>query len=508
MNFSKFKTIFNYYWAKLLAALRVRTPIGGIEISDAVLRIAYFDDKSWKLDGVRLEPGVMESGKVRDYAKFVEALKNLRSKVFGENAQGRTNIVASLSSISIYSQVFSLPIIEGENLEKAIMLNVQMVSPVDVSQAYSGWQMVGRDQDALRLEILSAFIEKSTVDEINRALFEAGFLVVAMESRALALSRIFRQEGEGMDISRSYVMVSIDGSGVDFLIIRRGQLYFEYFNPWRDIMDEQGRVSMDAYRAAILRSLHQVLNFYGQHWQDPVSEVVISATSLGDEAAAIITENFLLPTRRLRLKLGDEIYPDWYIALGCGLRGVVPRSEDRELSLLGIGAGEEFRREQFINFLRLWRLAMPVALGILAIMFFLADLFVIQTKHSFESQSLFALSAEQAKENDTLRADAETFNKSIAMIRSVQTTDFPKSTFIEKLNTIAAKNSISITSLDFPSLDQLSLRGETNSEERVVAFKNALEADTQFKSINLPLTGITSDGGIVAFSMSFGVVSE
>jgi len=428
MFFSRIKTFLKYYSEKLLALLRLKSVLAGLEISDASLRLAYFDGKAWQINGVRLEPGVMEGGKIKDREKFVAALRGLKLKLLsGEGGRKRINTIVSLSSISIYSQVFSLPIVEGENLEKAIQLNVQMVSPVESSQAYSGWQFVGRDQDALRLEILSAFIERATVDELSKALFEAGFLIVALESRALALSRVLRVEGDGIDVARSYVMVSIDGSGIDFLIIRGGQLYFEYFNPWRDIMDEKGQVSMELFRTTILRSLHQVLNFYGQHWPDPVSEAILSATALGEEAKKVIEENFSMPVRTLTLKLGESVGPEWYIALGCGLRGLVSRRQDKELSLLGFGAEEEFRREQFIDFIRLWRLAMPAALGVLLLMFFLADIFVIQTRKNLESQTLFNLSSEQLKEIETLQAGAKEFNKIVAAIKAVQGAAFLKS---------------------------------------------------------------------------------
>lgn len=507
MNTGKLKTIIKYYFLKLLAFLRLKSIVAGLEVSDAALRLATFDGKAWRMSGVRLEPDVMEKGEIKDHEKFVAALKALKSKILnGGGEDKKINTVVSLSSISIYSQVFSLPIVEGESLDKAIQLNVQMVSPVESSQAYSGWQLVGRDQDALRLEILSAFIERATVDKFSKALFEAGFLVVALESRALALSRVLRVEGEGIDVARSYTMVSIDGSGIDFLIIRQGQLYFEYFNPWRDIMDENGQVSMDLFRTTITRSLHQVLNFYGQHWSDPVNEVVLSATALGEEAKKVIEENFSTPVRFLFLKLGQAVGPEWYIALGSGLRGLVPRRQDKELSLLGFGAEEEFRREQLIDFVRFWRLVMPVSLGALVVIFFLADLFVIQTRRALESQSLFNLSNEQLREGETLQAEAKEFNKTVLAIRSAQNTAFLKSGLLEKLANLMSASGISLTDFNFQSEGQpVSLVGSARSEDKIISFKNALAADPQFGSVNLPLISIVESPDGVSFSMSFAV---
>lgn len=496
---------FKYYFDKLLAFLRVRPLVVGLEISDAVLRLAYFDGVAWRLNGIRLLPGIIEAGKIKNHDQFVAALKELKARTFSKKEiRHKVSVIVSLSSISIYSQVFSLPIIEGENLDKAILLNIQMVSPVEISQTYSGWQKVGEDQGALRLEILSAFIDRPTVDELGRALFEAGFLVAVLESRALALARILREQAVGVDVSRPYVMFSLDNSGLDFLIIRRGQLYFEYFIPWRDVMDEKGQISMPSFEAAITRSFHQVVNFYSQHWPEPLAGAVLSATALKDEARKIIKENFSLEVTDLSLKFGQTIGPEWFVALGCGLRGLKPRSRDKEMSLLGIGAEEEFHREQLINFARLWRLSMPVALGMLLISFLLADLFLIRMRTSLEAQTLFNLSDAQAKENQTLQDKARDFNQGVALIGNIEKSAISRSKFLEKLSGLLSAHGVTVSRFSFGSLDTpITVNGEAQSETKISDFKKALEGDPAFKEINLPLSDIKPVLGGVSFSITF-----
>ncbi|MDP2598663.1 MAG: hypothetical protein Q8P49_02445, partial [Candidatus Liptonbacteria bacterium] len=462
-----------YYGKRLLALLRVRPLVGGMEISDLVMRFIYFDDASWHLSGIRLPPGVMEAGKIKDYAQFVAALKALKLQAFsGKNIRSRINTIVSLSSVSIYSQVFSLPIIEGENLEKAIQLNIQMVSPIDIAQAYSGWQTVGKDQGSLRLEVLSAFIDRPTVDEISKALLDAGFLVVAMEPRALALARVLKEIGAGFDRSRSYIVIALDNSGLDFLIVRRGQLYFEYFNPWRDIVDDKGQIPLPAFEAAVIRSLHQVMNFYSQHWPEPISEVVLSAAAFHAETEKIIQDNFSLPVRDLALTISEPIGVEWTIALGCALRGQKPRGKDQEMSLLGIGAEEEFRREQILNFARFWRLLMPSALAMLLLAFSLADLFLLQTKQGLESHSLFTLNSGQAKESEALAADATDFNHIVALIRGVQATTVSQSVVWDAIGAVMAANGVTPSRLTAPSPGApIILSGTAKSSDALANFK-------------------------------------
>jgi hypothetical protein len=394
-------------------------------------------------------------------------------------------------------------------LDKAIQLNIQMVSPADISQTYSGWQKISEDPTTLRLEILSSFLDKATVDELTKALFEAGFLAVALESRALALSRLWREQGAGFDPNKSYILVSLDSSGLDFLVVRRSQLYFEYFIPWRDITDKKGQISMDVFGATVVRSLHQVLNFYGQQWPDPVQEVVISATGLKEEIEKIVKENFSLHPVELRFQIDESIGPEWFVALGCGLRGLKPRSKDNEVSLLGVGAEEEFRREQFINFASLWRILMPVALGLLLITLFLGDLFLVQTRSSLESKLFFSPSNEQLEESEALQGQAQEFNRLVAAIKEVQGSAAPKSRLFDKIQGFLKASGVTLTRFYFQSPDlPIILNGRAKSQDQIVSFKNAIGSEPEFKDVNLPLSGVVSDQSGLSFSMTFKLAPQ
>lgn len=502
----------SHYIPKILSVLRIRPFIGGLEISDIAFRFVSFSGGVWHLVVIRLEPGILEGGKIKNREKFISALKDLKSKAFPGKKPRKISVVTSLSSINIYSQVFSLPIVKGENLDRAIQLNIEMVSPMDASQAYSGWQKVGENQGSLQLEILSAFIDRAVVDEITKALLAADFIPVVVESRALALTRLLREEGPriGIDINKSYVLVNVDSSGIDFLIIRMGQLYFEYFNPWRDIMDDKGEISLRAFEVAVIRNFHQVVNFYGQHWTEPLSEVVLSAAALKNETKKIISDNFPFVVRELALvaynkgKKDQEIAPEWFIALGCGLRGKSPRSQDREMSLLGIGAQEEFHEEQIILFIDFWRVLIPAALGLLLALFSVSYLFLVQIRSGLESQSLLTLGNSGLKEGQALQARAEEFNRLVALFTAVKTSEVPKSQLIEKINGIAESSGVTTDRIYFqgPGTPMV-LSGKIRSEEDLAALKDVLMNDPGFGDVNLNLSDIRQGSDGLSFSITF-----
>ncbi len=76
-------TTLNAYFQKLLSLLRIRATAAGLEVSDQVLRMARADKKGWRMEAVRLAPGVLEKGRIKDAAAFATALEELRMRISG-----------------------------------------------------------------------------------------------------------------------------------------------------------------------------------------------------------------------------------------------------------------------------------------------------------------------------------------------------------------------------------------------------------------------------------------
>jgi hypothetical protein len=496
------------YFKRLLSFLKIRPTAAGLEVSDQVLRLAYSDRKGWHLEAVRLAPGVMDKGRIKDAAAFDAALHDLRSRVpFAKGKKKKMNVFVSLSSVNMYSQVFTLPMMEGKEFEKAVDLNVQMLSPVDISQAYSGWQLLSRDEINVRSEISAAFVEKELVEEMTQALYAAGFITVGVESRALALVRALREKGAGVDAEKSYLLLDIDNSGVDFLVIRKDKLYFEYGNQWADFADDKGQVSVEKFEEVLAASLRQVMNFYTQHWPESLAGIILSAVAFEEQAKSVIAASGSLPVIPMTLSIEQEIPSEWFVAFGSGLRGASANLKDNEINLSGAAAVDTFHEEYLLDFMNLWRVLLPAALGFLIIILILADNFLAVTKASVESQPAFSEQESQAIE--FLQASSTAFNQSVALITSAEQQLSGNYLMITDITKIASQNMVTITGISFQSAsDPILVTGSTGSENQIVAFKNAIQNDSHFGPANLPLSNIqqSANGGYV-FSVTFPLSS-
>lgn len=491
------------YFKRLLPLLKIRPTVGGLEISDQVIRLAYFKGGSWRMEAIRIAPGVMERGKIKDAAAFSRALLELRSRVpFARGAKKTMNVFVSLSSVSMYSQVFTLPMMSGDEFEKAVQLNVQMLSPVDVAQTYFGWQLLSRDEVNVRSEISAAFVDKALVEEMTQALYTAGFITVGVESRALALVRTLREKGAGIDPEKSYLLLDIDNSGIDFLIVRKNKLYFEYANQWADFADEKGEVSLGKFNGALTASLRQVMNFYTQHWPEPLAAIVLSAVAFREQAEQVVQASTTLPTIPLALSIDQPILPEWFVALGCGLRGVNVNFEDEEINLSGEGAVDTFHEEYLLEFMRFWRVLLPVALGFLLVIFVLAYNFLAITKSGIESQLVF--SPQETQERALLEASSTAFNQSVALVANAEQQLSTSYLMIADISSIAASNGVIITEISFQGANTpILVTGTAPSEAQVVGFKSAIQSDPNFGTVTLPISNIQQSGSAYTFSMTF-----
>jgi hypothetical protein len=497
------------YFQKILSFLRVRSHADGLEVSDQVLRLTYFDRNAWQMEAVRLAPGIMEKGVIKDAVAFAAALHELKSKLPPAKRKKRIlNVFVAMSSVNMYSQVFTLPFMEGGDLDKAIELNVQMISPMDVSHAYFGWQLLDRNEIILRSEIAAAFADKAIVDAMTQALYVAGFVVVGVESRALALVRTLREKATGVDKKQSYLLVDIDSAGVDFLIVRKDALYFEYATPWTDIADEKGQIAVAKFEEALSSSMRQVLNFYSQHWPEPLAGVILSAGAFQAQAEEAVRNSSALPVIPLALAMDQQIPSEWFVAFGCGLRGLRLDINDKEINLLGSGAMDTFHAERMLDFLVFWRVLVPVVLGCLIVVFVLANNFLGMTKASIESSSAFTEAGSESAHIAALTASSTAFNQSIALIANAEAETNRNYLMIADIDAAAATNDITVSHISFQATSTpILVAGIAQSETQIVAFQAAIQGDPHFGTVTLPLLNIQGNSGAYTFSMTFPLSS-
>lgn len=500
----------------MLRLFRARVVAGGLDVSDSALRFARFEGKKWKLVVQKLPPGVLERGIIKNYAELVSSLAALKKEITGKPAsRGMIHVAVCMSSVSVYTQMFALPVIAGDKLEKAAVLNMQIAAPSSIEENYVGWQVIGENKEKGRLELLGAFMDKSLSDGIGRALAETGFFPMASEFRMLALTRFLRIGSAGFDADvAAYLVVELTPAGIDFAIIRHGQLFFEYFNAWNDVQEGKRQITVPEFEAVIVQNFHRMFNFYNQHWNEKISGVFLIAGGLVEETTRIIKDNFELGVIPIMMKGGEMLEPDWFAPIGSGMRALIPRSEDKEINLLGVEAKRNIGRAHIRHFFHFWRVTVPAGLMLLLIAYGAVYAFVDQISQGLQNELAAQSLEQQERATAEFRERLERFNRAVAVARSARSEITPRGELLSILSSLAHESGVTIDRLFLTSSDQRVLfNGTTKTSEGITLFKQAVAAfrknadgsENYFRSVDLPLTDVRSVPGGVSFSMTFSV---
>lgn len=488
---------------KILKLFSYQPLIGGLEINDFNLRFVYIKKGNVFSASVKLELGTVKDGKIQNHQNFLKSLSQLHSKIT-RYSRKKICVIITIPDNNVYVQMFNLPESAETQLEEAAKLNLQMISPIDFERAYSDWQAVGKSREN-ELEILGAFVQSELIDEFDSSLKEAGFVPVAIEFSGLSLARLASELGEGVNPQNPFILFNVGVNGLNFSLIKNNNLYFNHFVSWQSVYGDERRVAFESFKKLIIEEIKKVLNFSITHWGHQTNAIFISSNGLIEEIAKIVSENFSFNSKILTLKNFKNFEKDWFLALGAGFRGLMPRSQDSIISLSKIGTEKEFYRQRTAVFLKIWRNIILASLTTILIVFISADIFLVKIIGNLNNQfsALKTSQGSSMEEFNKFQEEAANINKKINMAASIYDSRLLWSEFLENVKNktgddIVLKR-ISVQSIDLPVF----VSAWAQNEQKALEFKERLASDNHFSEIELPIARITPSAGGVEFSISF-----
>lgn len=492
---------------RFLKLINPLPPIGGLAITDTSLHFLLINEsQKLKAASLKLPPGIIINGKVKDAQNLKLALKNLHAQI--APAAKPVSIVLTLPGALVYTQVFSIPLLAEDKLSEAAALNLQMISPIDFVSAYSGWQKVGEGlAQGSEIELLGAFAEKARVDEFYRILAGSNFIVAAVEFPALALSRTLGASGE-IDVQESSVLLDVSHDGAALMILKNSNLYFNHFHSWNSIQEEIGgkKISADDFSGFLTREFQKVLNFYSSHWGGSINTLILINPNLGRELTEHLEQNFSFKIKPLSVKNFPTLAPAQFAVFGSALRGLLPRSRDAYLSLTTAPVQVQYREARILNFAGLWRKIAVTVLIFILVIFAALDIFFSSYGRKLEKQISTSLSPEDLSQVEELTREANAFNQLVNAAFEAKSETAEWSVFLRRLNDLAASQ-ITLRRVNV-SVQDIAVSGVSANESAVLAFKDRLFREENFESLSLPLTNINANpDGTVNFNLTFKLKS-
>ncbi len=494
-----FKKIIN-----LIEKLSSKPRIDGIEITGSAIKYSYFDGLTARTVAVKLSPGVVVGGKLSDKDNFSAALLALKGQIMPEKRESIFRVNVVLPTALVFTQSFSVPNLNPDEVAESVNLNLQMISPIPKEDANMSAQLISEHD--LDYEFFGAFADKKEIGSYQSALTAAGFVPVSFEFKAVSLSRFIRNTS--VVPSKLVLVFELSADGIELFILISGNVYFSYFRSWQSIQGNSQSISKELFDMTVIEEVRKVLNFTSGKFGVSPDSVLILAPGFESEVSDILKTNFNLKTSPIvSSKLNAQ--PIFYSTIGAAMRW---QSEEDNKNLLSINLGGEdltkaIYNEQILNFVSLWRGILASVLSLVLLAYIGGAVFVVdQYKLAMANLDEFKPPLDETKLANLI-GEANTFNSMVSEIAGVRGSNQDFYTPIKHVSDIANANNIKVLSIGVTSLSSpITLSANAASYELVLNFKNAISADPMFTNVDLPLTQInTQSDNSVDFSISFNL---
>ena len=483
--------------------------VGSLSLSDTAIKFLSFKNEFSSSDRIslRLPPGIIENGEIKDEFNFTKAVISVRKQLGRRNR--KINVVLNIPQTIVFTQSFNMPPINDSEMDEAIKLNLQMVSPINFEEVIYGYQKIGEvPEQNEKIEYLGAFAKKDVVLRYINILKNMGFAISAVEFPALSIARILEKDPR-FERDSSYILLDIAPEGISLMAIKNLSLYFNHFHTWKSIREEIGEreLTKDGFKNFIIKEIKKVGNFFSSRASSSISSVVLASPDFKEEITNAIKTNFGFNVVDFSNEKINSFDSSWYPAVGSALRGLIPRYKDDFMSLTNDSVKMEFFHNRVFNLMDFWKKILLTVFSFLLIIFLVTDVYLRSLENNYSKQALESNSKSSTKEVSLLEEKAKKFNQNVDLLAKIKSKTSNTSNLMSTVIGLAIPG-IYIDRL-YVEGDKISLQGNAASENEILSFKDEMVREPNFSDVSLPLTEIrpTPNGGS-KFSISFRIKTK
>lgn len=491
------------WFENFLKRLIPEEEFGALEIGEKNVRYLLFSKYDLKLkifSEVKLEPGIIVKGELKNKAALIGALNEIKKAVGYGNLKtppsGGLPVIVTLSSANFFFNVINLPDVPEASYDEAVKLNLSQVTPVSLDLAYSDWQNLGVNLKTLQREFLIGVAPRAKIDAYLECFEQVGFEPLALESRSLSLLRNFNYFSQTVEKNITFLMVEIGEDGIGFLVGKSGKLFFDFYLFWDEIPETQDKkIDRSDLEIILSREVQRTIEYFSLHEQEQILHFSLFSPILKKELEEFLAQKFNLRHVAISLPaVSSQKTSDVYAALiGAGLRGsLIPRELDDIVSLLPEGTEKIYKDKRILRFVSLWT-KIGVA-GIMGSVIILGSTFLIvgaeKNKIFVQLNSLKALP--ELNEIHQLNKEAEEFNKVIGQISGIEKSYRNWSDFLDPIMEAAKAQKISISRLSLAeSNSQIKIRANAETQRSALDFQKTMSETPVFSGVEIPLSSFS-----------------
>ena len=145
------------------------------------------------IEGVkeRIQPGIIEKGKINDISRLSESLYNLIKK----SSEKPANILFSPAAGEVLVRTIKIPNMPEDEVREALYWEVEDYLPFSADDAAFDYTVINTDEEG-QLEVLLVVLPRKVLNNYNKVFQKAGISAQVANTQELALSSLLLNQGK------------------------------------------------------------------------------------------------------------------------------------------------------------------------------------------------------------------------------------------------------------------------------------------------------------------------
>ena len=199
----------------------------GMDISDFSIKVAQLERKRKTFElrsfnRVAIPEGIIEEGVIKKEKELIKIIKKSITEAKGEPIK-TLYAVCSLPEQHAFIKIIQLPLMNLEEVRKAIKWEAEANIPFPLDEVYLGWQVIHSDKPTDHLDVLINAAPKNLVDNYLNALREADIEPIVFEIESVATVRSLIQNEYA---SKPVLIIDLGFNRTSFIIFAGRSIKF------------------------------------------------------------------------------------------------------------------------------------------------------------------------------------------------------------------------------------------------------------------------------------------
>lgn len=475
----------------LLNLLTKEKNVAGIEISDSVVRIAFFKPNGKKYGKqLTIDTATRTTGKTQEQDELILIEEPIASNIIANGVVadvdllgktlktillkaklGTSYAIVAIPDDAVYSRIFSFPkTVDGARITEAMRLAINFQLPIQTDNAYLDWERTTGTSSSN--EILLSTVSQEVVRGYIKALDYAGIKTLALESHLASIARAVKLER-----GHTTLFSKKTPDGATIFALKDGILRFSRTLPLQFVPEHK-----------IPQEMSRLKNALEAETEEHITEKDIQDAEICDE----YRDHPALTAPKSK----------WLVALGAVIRGNIPDGNDNLVSLLPVGTEDAYAYQKTNTFATLIR-NITVGVSIFFIISFLSTyLFMVSLSQNTNQTATMLSSAPVPPlliENEMRIGNINALTEAGATILR-ETPDW--STVLYEINSQMI-DGITVSNFSASGVsDKMSLSGTAKNRAILNQFKKSLQNSPMLVEVEIPTTNLEQKE-LLPFSASF-----